>query len=1017
MAKNCWVLLAFASLQCLCAGPVSAAGTNVHYSVDVWDRDRSGLPGNAVISIIQSRDGYLWLGTLNGVARFDGVRFKTFDESNTPELNNTRIIKLFEDSRGDLWLGTDAGGIFRAHEGRLQKLAFGSGTHEGRLSSICEDTTGAVWLYTADGFLARCNPRPDTAPNTWQVSNPPASKNRNLIVDDSGVLWLGTDLVLFSLRPGAAPSSSELPPPAYNKIWVPGLDFLLASGSGGYWRLAGGRIQKWKGDRLQSDLGPYPWQRATTPVNTACEDQQGNLVVGTGGEGIFWFDAQGHYVQLTSPTNGLTHNTILSLCLDREGDLWVGTDGRGLNRIKQPVFDVLEGTRGGVVQSVCQDPAGGLWIGYFNTINSGARIDHWEGGKLQSFGRSEGLVDLGVKSVLVDCDSNVWAGTYLGGLLKLQNGAFARAPGSEFLPSSKEISALYQGSDGRLWAGTQAGLLSQQAGQWQFVSNIASGLPVRGIIEDRAGSLWVGTEGAGLFRWRNGQVTTFSKAADGLPSDNISCLFVDDAGVLWVGTSAGLGRIKDGKCVALAGRLGFAVRSIDYIIQDGEGNLWLGSNAGVLRVRLQDLNQLASDPAATAMVRSYGTAEGLPTAECTQGSQPAACRDREGRLWFPTIDGLVSVNPKELVRNTNPPPVRIESVWVDERLQGTDTLRAQVPSTVTVPAGAESLEIHYTSLNLSAPEKGEFKYRLEPHERGWSRRLGTERYVRYTKLPHGHYQFQVQASNEDGVWNETGASLAITVLPPFWQTWWFLTVTTLCLVGLIVGTVHYVSTQKLQRQLAALRQQEALERERARIARDLHDQLGANLTQVALLGELAESDKNLPNEVASHARQISQTARDTTHALDEIVWTVNPANDTLDGLINYVCKYAQEYLALAGLRYRLEVPSQLPPVPISPELRHNVFLAAKEAVNNVVKHSGASSAWLRLRLEPDRFVLEIEDDGRGLPPQLDKKGRNGLRNMRKRMEEIGGQFALRPGAQAGTLVSLAAPLRNGAPTA
>jgi signal transduction histidine kinase len=254
--------------------------------------------------------------------------------------------------------------------------------------------------------------------------------------------------------------------------------------------------------------------------------------------------------------------------------------------------------------------------------------------------------------------------------------------------------------------------------------------------------------------------------------------------------------------------------------------------------------------------------------------------------------------------------------------------------------------------------------------------------------------------------------VAITVEPPFWRTWWFLSLATIGLLGAIIGSVHYASTQKLRRQLESMRQQEALEQERSRIARDLHDQLGANLTQVALLGELAESDKESPTDVEAHARQISQTARDTTRALDEIVWTVNPSNDTLDGLINYLVKYAQEYFELAGLRYRLEVPPQLPSAPISPEVRHNVFLAAKEAVNNVVKHAQANSAWLRLRLEPHRFTLEIEDDGRGLPPTAEKTGRNGLHNMRKRMQDIGGEFTIGSGTEKGTLVRLTAPIAN-----
>jgi signal transduction histidine kinase len=283
--------------------------------------------------------------------------------------------------------------------------------------------------------------------------------------------------------------------------------------------------------------------------------------------------------------------------------------------------------------------------------------------------------------------------------------------------------------------------------------------------------------------------------------------------------------------------------------------------------------------------------------------------------------------------------------------------------------------------------------------------------VRYPKLPHGDYVFYVTACNEDGVWNQSGSSLVVTVLPPFWRTWWFIGIVTLVALGMIVGSVHYVSTQKLQRQVAALRQQEALERERARIARDLHDQLGANLTQVALLSEMAEADKNLPEEVESHAQQIAQTARETTHALDEIVWTVNPSNDTLDGLINYICKYAQDYLALAGLKYRLEVPPQLPNTPISPELRHNVFLVVKESVNNVVKHAQASSAWLRLQSQPHQFVIEVEDDGRGVTAADWEKGRNGLRNMRKRMEDLGGEFEIGPRDGGGTKVKVVAPLK------
>jgi signal transduction histidine kinase len=352
----------------------------------------------------------------------------------------------------------------------------------------------------------------------------------------------------------------------------------------------------------------------------------------------------------------------------------------------------------------------------------------------------------------------------------------------------------------------------------------------------------------------------------------------------------------------------------------------------------------------------------------------------------------------------------IESVLVAGEPQNPDTLRCAPPREVTIAPGKEGLEIRFASLNLAAPDKGRFRYRLDGYETTWIERPGNVREALYSKLPPGRYHFQVTACNEDSVWNKEFAALSVKVLPPFWRTWWFISLTSLALLGMIVGSVHYVSTQRLQRQVAVLRQKEALEKERARIARDIHDQVGASLTQMSLLGELVESDKYHPEEVEAHARLIEATALETTRALDEIVWTVNPSNDTLDGRITYVCKYAQEYLALAQLRYRLDVPPQLPNIAISPELRHNVFLAAKEAVNNVVKHSEAKVVWLRLRLEPGRFTLEIEDNGRGLPPGAADKGRNGLRNMRKRLEDVGGEFTLTPGAEGGTRVSLTAPL-------
>ena len=425
----------------------------------------------------------------------------------------------------------------------------------------------------------------------------------------------------------------------------------------------------------------------------------------------------------------------------------------------------------------------------------------------------------------------------------------------------------------------------------------------------------------------------------------------------------------------------------------------------------RDLNDFANGQTSYITCRLFGKADGLPTRECSQGSQPAACRARDGTLWFATIRGLVFVNPTELRSNTNPPPVVIESVLINgESVEKTNSIRSSLPVRVTVPAGKERIDIKFTSLSLADASKVRFRFCIEGH--GWTDADANTRVAQYSELPAGDYIFRVLACNEDQVWNTEGATLAFTVEPPFWQKWWFRSAVVIFVLVLIVAVVYYLSTQRLQQQLGGLRQQQALEKERARIARDIHDQLGASMTQVSLLGEMVESDKNDPVEVEAHARQISQTARDTSRVLDEIVWTVNPSNDTLEGLINYICKYAQDYLSVAGLRYRLDAPSQLPAGEISPEMRHNVFLAAKESITNVVRHAKATEVWLRLRLGSGSFTLEIQDNGRGPAGLEDKQSRNGLRNMHKRMEDVGGSFAISAAPGGGALVRLIVPIEK-----
>jgi ligand-binding sensor domain-containing protein/signal transduction histidine kinase len=940
------------------------AAADSPFTVDVWNTE-DGLPQSSVIALTQTRDGYLWLGTLNGLVRFDGHAFTPFNVNNTPGLPSDRIIFLFEDSRTNLWVGTDNAGLCLIKNGVVKN--FDAGGAGGKVIFANEDGNGVVWFCTTAG--------------------------RFLSARDG----------MLDLHPAAFPAQ------LFYRIFhlrVPGHN-------GVSWRLHAGRVEKFRGETLERDFGPTPWTNSQVPavfhtpdtnyiqfqfdaaVAAAVVDREGNLVVGTHGEGVFWFDAAGGCSHI-STDEGLSHGIVLSLCFDREGNLWAGTDGDGIERIRKKMFAVPAGFSSGVAQSVAVDVQGGIWVA-FNSRGltyslTNASRDFRIGSKNNAW------------SVLVDDRQQVWAGTRDEGLFRLESGSFRPVSAAGIAPP---ICALFQSRDGKLWVGGQGGLGCYDGHDWTVFST-GDGLPpnpVRALAEDAKGAIWIGTESGGLFTLRDGKIS-----AANAPVKDISSLLVDHGDVLWAGTSGhGLARLAQGHWTSCAAADGLAGDDIGYLIEDDLQNLWLGSYEGLMRVGESSLADFAADPLKKISCRT------LLTRECSAGTQPAAIRAPDGKLLFPTIAGLVAVNPVDLKPDTNPPPVVIESVLVDGVPQKNNPLSSTWPERVVLRPENEQLEIHFTSLNFSAPKRAQlavrFKYQLEGRDNKPTD-AGGERVAYFSKLAPDKYVFRVTACNEDGFWNDTGATIAVTVEPPFWRKPSFLATATLAFLGALAGTIYLVSTAKLKRQLRLAQQKEMIEHERARIARDLHDQLGANLTQVTLLGEMAEADKNLPGEVEQHAQQICATARETTRSLDEIVWSVNPSNDTLESLASYACKYAQDYFALAGVSYRAELPTQLPPAPILPEVRHNVFLAFKEAVNNVVKHAHATEAHVKLQLEPDKFILSVTDNGRGLGDISKKKLRNGLKNMRRRLTDVHGEFEISPGADGGTVVKLTVPVKT-----
>ncbi|MFO1499325.1 MAG: two-component regulator propeller domain-containing protein [Verrucomicrobiota bacterium] len=633
-----------------------------------------------------------------------------------------------------------------------------TGNPSNRLAAACETPDQAVWLHFADGSLWRYL---NGGTNWFSDGTVQPTDYRSVALEQDGPLWIATDQQLLAVDWKAVGQGSALP---LLQTVTPGAQFLLPSRTGGCWRL-NGRVQKWRAnqDRPELDFGWYPWGYGlvTVRLTTACEDLDGNLIVGTRGGGLYWFTSEGEVTHISTEENGLSNNYILSLHVDRQGDVWVGTDGGGLNRIKKPLFRVLEPSQDRVVQSIAEDSAGGLWLGY-----NGLPLTYWKDGQAQTF-PSE------ARTAFVDRQQRVWVGTHGAGLLQVQADARRQLklrPVPGYPSSLSSVTAIHQDRAGQLWVGTQTGLARWDETSWTTYTT-REGLPanvVQAIADDAEGNTWLGFDSGGLCQWRHGQVlATFRKSADGLPSDNVSSLYADSDGVLWVATDGGgLARWQRGQWTRYTRNEGLASNSIGYVLEDHQGYLWIGSNAGLMRASKNALNDFAAGRTNSFGCRVYGKPDGLPVRECSSGTQPGPCRARDGSLWFPTIKGVAVVDPAQLKPNLNPPPVRIEAVLIDGRPQSGNTLRSRLPDFIVVPAGNEHIEVQYSSLSFAAPERARYRYRLEGYQNDWTE-AGSATVAHYHRLPPADYRFRVIACNEDGVWNQVGATLGLVILPPF----------------------------------------------------------------------------------------------------------------------------------------------------------------------------------------------------------------------------------------------------------
>ena len=983
------------------------------FSFHPWQREQ-GLPQNFIRALGQTRDGYLWIGNDEGVARFDGVRFTSFG---LPEgLHNGRVNILYGDSRGTLWIGSAGGGLTHLQNGKFTTFTQHDGLPANIITGLAEDGDNRLWVGTDSGLAVWENDHPVNLPILDRF------KDKNiaaLFKDSKGRLWLGvTDEGVFEFRDGA------LVPVAGNdsiNALLRDPHCLLVDHAGRLWIGAGDDYilcrdgSDWHRYRISRHLArPY--------VCALAEQPDGTVWAGSVSEGLIEFkDGKEISVQASS---GLPDNFIESLLVDQEGGLWVGTDA-GLDRMQPKVLFNLgqrEGLGDGPVRGMTEIAPGKIWI---SKPYDG--LFRWDGKNFNHVILPVPFAGhLKENPLLRVRDGSCWAATGEG-LLHFQQPD--RNPDDVVaVPESGPVTALCEDQNEGLWTGTRNGLVLRIRHDGALTeTNFSQSHAVTALVQDPDGTLWVGTEGSGLYRVQPDGTRSHYAKYSGLVSDLVETLFLDADHTLWVGTvGGGLSRFRNGIIKTFTTREGLPDNTASQILEDDSGHLWLGGNRGIARINKQELDDVASGKLTTVYPETFGREDGMLSEKCTGGFYPAGLKTKSGQLWFSTEKGVVVINPYFQSLRTPPPRVLLEEVSVDG-LPGVEFEQKKSPAAPSVannhgleltelqlPPGKHDVELRYTAISFNAPAQIRFRYRLEGLDSDWIE-AGARRVAPYNYLPPGHYKFSVIACNSDGVWSLPGATLTFTLYHHWWQASWAIGLSILTLLVTVGATVRFTEKRKLSRRLKTLEQEGAVSRERARIAQDLHDELGSSLARISLLSGLVRADKAIPAQVDTHAQKLAQSADQTVRALEEIVWAVRPGSDSLQSLMDYMAHFATELFENSTTRCRLDLPQDVPALPLPPDVRHNIFLIVKEALTNVLKHASAREVHVQAKISGNILEISIQDDGAGSPqaasPKIEGK-RNGLINMQLRAQSLGGTLGCRRVPGEGAAIRLIVPLPN-----
>ncbi len=738
------------------------------YVHDAWQTEQ-GLPQNTIQSILQTRDGYLWLATQEGLARFDGKQFVTFSRNSVAEIKNNLITSLLEDREGRLWFSTGGGGLNSLKDGKFSVYTSKDGLSDDTIFSICEDREGAIWIGTRNNGLNRFK---DGQVTSYTTQNGLSGDSVVAVyADREGALWIGVrggglnhfhdgQFKIYTTKDGLSDNN---------------VSAICEDGGGGLWIGTNKGLNRFKDGRFIA----YTMRDGLSDdsILTLQPDRKGALWIGTRKGGLNRF-YQGRF-NVYSTADGLSDYSVLSLYEDREENLWVGTVGGGLNRFKDGVFTAYtsrEGLADDEVSPIFESREGSLWLG---TSSGLTRI---KDKRLTTYTPQNGFPEGGVFSICEDRAGSIWVGIGNGSLGRFKDERFTFYTKRDGLPGHN-ITALCEDADGAIWVGTYGGGAGRFKDGRLTRFTTKEGLShntVLCLIEDREKNLWMGTRGGGLNRFRDGQLSSYT-TNEGLSNDFVYSLYEDQEGTLWIGTSGGgLNRFKNGQFTSYTMREGLFDNVVFSIVEDNQQNLWMSCNKGVYRASKKELNDYAAGAIASITSTAYSTPDGMKNRECNGGFQPAGWKTQEGKLWFPTIKGAVCLDPDK--KNLLPPPVYIEGVTVNQQSVSGDNAEA--------PPGKGDLEFHYTALSLLNPDKVMFRFKLEGYDENWVD-AGSRRVAYYTKVSPGRYRFRVIACNDDGVWNETGAAFNFYLKPYFYQTWWFYLLTVVFMAGVVLAAHRF----------------------------------------------------------------------------------------------------------------------------------------------------------------------------------------------------------------------------------